>query len=512
MRTISRLAPLVLVGVLLTGCVPEPAQTAGPDPDGGPSGTPSATGEASGYEVEEVRELGLSTWRVSLNAIERSGDVAVVSGMISLEGGDDRIDLGSYLDRNLAPGSATAVAGGRLVEPESRLVHETLRRPAQGDAQPIVGREAELATYVGEGDDFEFSFATSAPDSDTADVLLPYFGMFPDVAVEDVDEFSDLTVPDDAIVTPPYELGQVTVAYDRNAETEQTGETKTARLTSDVLFATDSAELSGDAVARIADVAKQIDASGASSVLVVGHTDDVDTDAYNQDLSERRAAAVGAQLGRALGGVDIKTEGRGEKEPIAEGTSEEARRANRRVEITYEQKVEPPAPKETADVELPDAEVPVGRGGEGVEISGVAGDYTISATSVERRDGLLVATLTAEAGERVGGIPGVFGAPEAAPRWITDSVHWQSGTYQTMLLTADGWSFPLEYEREAPTGVARTSILGDDYMPLNVRKPGARTTATVVWPDPGTDTVTIEGAGRWRLEDVPVTEAEQAED
>lgn len=69
-------------------------------------------------------------------------------------------------------------------------------------------------------------------------------------------------------------------------------------------------------------------------VHVVGHTDSVGSDAYNQGLSERRALSVGDYL--ASYGVPrarLRTEGRGEREPRATNATEAGRQLNRRVEI-----------------------------------------------------------------------------------------------------------------------------------------------------------------------------------
>ncbi|HEX6645535.1 MAG TPA: OmpA family protein, partial [Gemmatimonadales bacterium] len=71
-----------------------------------------------------------------------------------------------------------------------------------------------------------------------------------------------------------------------------------------------------------------------TDLLIVGHTDDVGADGYNQTLSERRARAAADFL--VSEGVDrsrLQTTGRGESEPVAENTSESGRQENRRVEI-----------------------------------------------------------------------------------------------------------------------------------------------------------------------------------
>jgi outer membrane protein OmpA-like peptidoglycan-associated protein len=82
---------------------------------------------------------------------------------------------------------------------------------------------------------------------------------------------------------------------------------------------------------KLADVIVKYD---RTVVHVVGHTDSIGSDAYNQDLSERRAARVGEYL-RANGVPDyrLRTEGRGEREPRASNQTEAGRQLNRRVEI-----------------------------------------------------------------------------------------------------------------------------------------------------------------------------------
>ena len=70
------------------------------------------------------------------------------------------------------------------------------------------------------------------------------------------------------------------------------------------------------------------------SVSVYGHTDDVGTEDYNQNLSERRAKTVRDYLVEA--GLDpaiVTTEGMGESQPLVPETTDVARAKNRRVEI-----------------------------------------------------------------------------------------------------------------------------------------------------------------------------------
>ena len=72
-------------------------------------------------------------------------------------------------------------------------------------------------------------------------------------------------------------------------------------------------------------------------VTVVGHTDSSGSDAYNQDLSVRRADAVVRELAdRGVPDSIMRAEGRGESQPRADNATEAGRQLNRRVEILIE--------------------------------------------------------------------------------------------------------------------------------------------------------------------------------
>jgi outer membrane protein OmpA-like peptidoglycan-associated protein len=113
-------------------------------------------------------------------------------------------------------------------------------------------------------------------------------------------------------------------------------------LASDVLFAFNKATLTSRArqeIARIAGTLKAASDHGVNTarvtrVTIAGYTDGVGSDAYNLRLSTRRAAAVRAELVRALGSAVVVTAvGRGEADPIATNDTKRGRQANRRVEI-----------------------------------------------------------------------------------------------------------------------------------------------------------------------------------
>ena len=105
-------------------------------------------------------------------------------------------------------------------------------------------------------------------------------------------------------------------------------------IASEASFDVDSAQLSTEflpAYQKIADVLKRYP---KTVVWVVGHTDSTGSEAYNQRLSERRANSVASYLNaRGVDARRLKSEGRGESEPIAGNQTEEGRRMNRRVDI-----------------------------------------------------------------------------------------------------------------------------------------------------------------------------------
>lgn len=109
-------------------------------------------------------------------------------------------------------------------------------------------------------------------------------------------------------------------------------------LPADVLFDFDKAELRADAARSLDKAAELLKSYPQAPIDVVGHTDGKGGDAYNDALSQRRAAAVAAAL-QSRTGRPIATRGMGKRQPVAPNTTPDGRddpdgrQRNRRVQI-----------------------------------------------------------------------------------------------------------------------------------------------------------------------------------
>ena len=102
----------------------------------------------------------------------------------------------------------------------------------------------------------------------------------------------------------------------------------------DAFFDFDKSVLKPQGKAKLDDLVSKMGGINLEVIIAVGHTDSVGSDAYNQKLSVRRSEAVKAYL--VTKGVEknrVYTEGKGEKQPVADNKTAEGRAKNRRVEI-----------------------------------------------------------------------------------------------------------------------------------------------------------------------------------
>ncbi|WP_200259278.1 OmpA family protein [Streptomyces sp. HSG2] len=149
----------------------------------------------------------------------------------------------------------------------------------------------------------------------------------------------DLKLPEGAALAAPKVLDIKSVVEDESGDErrEDTNTEVTFALQAEVLFGKDSARLGDETKSRIAGIADEIRAQGASRVRIFGFTDNLGSSAHGDLLSKRRADAVQQVLAAELDDSDITYEvrGYGEQYPIADNSTETGRKKNRRVEVSF---------------------------------------------------------------------------------------------------------------------------------------------------------------------------------
>nr|WP_315546598.1 OmpA family protein [Actinomyces oris] len=328
--------------------------------------------------------------------------------------------------------------------------------------------------------------------------------------------------PDQALAAP-VPIERYTRALDDSTSTHAGGKDITVTLASDVTFASDSADLASGAEAQLQTVAGQLaQYPDGGTLSIVGHTDDVQDDAYNQTLSEKRANAVKTRLEQLtkLDKWQTSVSGKGESEPKINDTSDEARAVNRRVEITLTPTGGTTTKTTTPSAgtgSLPETKGPIAKGSEGVTVKHVSGNsqVTITIDHVTRSGGYLLGQLHTTLSVKKGS------APNGLEDWLSDkealfsNSRSEDGSRDAVTFAANGLTLLAAGERIYPADYRDAGF--KTHLPLTELQltppiKAGTTTVCVIWPDPGGDTVTLDHAATgkevadlaFRLTDIPV--------
>ncbi|MCB5182467.1 OmpA family protein [Streptomyces antimicrobicus] len=148
-----------------------------------------------------------------------------------------------------------------------------------------------------------------------------------------------LKIPQGGTLAPPKVLDIAEVVEDLGGEQrrQETNQSVMMALQAEVLFPENSAVLSAQAAARIQAIGQEINQQKATRVRVFGFTDDQGSYEHGKELSKQRADSVQAELAKTVTNPAVTFDVRGYSEdyPIADNGTEEGRKKNRRVEITF---------------------------------------------------------------------------------------------------------------------------------------------------------------------------------
>ncbi|MFD0001936.1 OmpA family protein [Streptomyces sp. NPDC127178] len=149
----------------------------------------------------------------------------------------------------------------------------------------------------------------------------------------------DLKLPEGATLAEATVLDIKQVVEDQAGEErrEDTNSDVKFALQAEVLFPKDSAKLTGEAKARISEIAEEIKTQNATRIRVFGFTDNLGSSAHGDVLSRKRANAVQGVLESELtdSTVTYEVRGYGEQYPISSNATESGRKKNRRVEVSF---------------------------------------------------------------------------------------------------------------------------------------------------------------------------------
>ena len=480
-------------------------------------------------EVSPVIRQDEKTSIIALRLTRAKDDASVDAiNASSYSGISDKLNISNYLGVPSISRPGTGASLVKLLDLDSGRVWSAIN-----------GSGGLLDLTPGENITSYLSFGKV--DTDTATVLVPMAG-FTTVSVLEADAAKkakvNLSTAQTAIdqsshaateLADPVAIERYTRALDDSTSTQAGSKDITVTLNSDVTFASDSADLTPAADTQLQTVADQLKQHPDGGTLtIVGHTDDVQDDAYNQTLSEKRANAVKTKLQQLTKLDKWKTSvsGKGESQPKIKDTTDEARAANRRVEITLTP-TGGTSPKDSSTTatpsnssgngKLPDPQGPAAKGSEGVPLTSkdtnTSGEVTITLDHLTRTGGYLLGTVTCTVKD------GSTGAPLHPlledPQTVLANQRDESGGALPTFNASDGLTliaggeriFPADYlDADAGQHLPLTELRLLDHLKAST------TTICTIWPDPGGDTITLdhpEGkyspkGTAYRLTDIPI--------
>ena len=532
-------------------------------------------GEHDMWDFSEELLYNLSS---EIGPIIREGEYAILP--ITLDSEDEiETSFRGLFDVGLSTGEGNSSRQGydiRVIDSQENTVSEVAVLQFEDNLntalQTFIGEGAGRRTQMTIGADYEpakYYAVIAAPESENVHVMLTgEMGIIENIPVIDREEIDVMTLEEanddfeqDGIVPTVEEIiekeistsqenaladGEETInarvssfeSYRESVETTVSRidevEQSTLILSSDVLFDVDVSDLSEEADAELEAAILELEGVEGGELEIVGHTDNVLSEEYNQELSEERANSVVERLSE-LTDLDIFDEvsNRGEsfREPIATNESDEGRTQNRRVEIHFT----PPVEEVVIETE---GELPEALGKEAEYPETVQTQYgEIEIESIRRVDELLIGRVRVRANEDGNAAYDALtqAAGIGARGWYGDETgnYNQWSVYAVTLIDGDQRYYPIDYyleplegsraeERSEETNTNFIVPLADRNISNieNISEDGFYT-ATVIWPAVDAEEIAVDHpfndyhgdhqsqikrSAPWRIVNVPIVE------
>lgn len=364
----NRILALTAVALTVTGC----SSSAPPETATSPATSPaSSAAEPSGDTrpvLATVQGTVETNYKAELVGLNRVGGKHLIVQLRLSTSTDEPLHWQAPLADPMRPLKWRWPSGIAVLDAPA---HRWLMpyKPADGECLCSDTDRDDLGPIIRPGESRTVYAVLPAPSGNpaTTTIVTPIGPPMVDVPISD-----DPPVPPPGQELPDPDASQVeTVSHlietpsqslDRTEETTDDGADLKVSLSSDVLFALNKATLTPRARTILAKAAKLIDTSEDTTIQVDGHADSSGTNAINDPLSRRRAEAVRRALTPLItrGGVTLTARGYGSRRPLYSNDSDEGRRRNRRVTITFAKPAAAAVPAATTSASpLPEGEATV---------------------------------------------------------------------------------------------------------------------------------------------------------
>lgn len=331
---LNRGAILAATLLLTSGCVvtsddPPPNQNSSEPTSSTSENPPSNNSEQEiiASSVTSSTAIG-SNYRIDIYALERVGN-----SLLRLSFGVTNNSESSYFFDDGLSGTENPYTGDRitLLDPENRTRHLSIEE-SDGSCFCSVLNEDIPANGTAE---MWVVFPEPPEGVDAMTITTPITPPLLDIPISNSSETVENTGLSDPEIIP---LTMISDDTEDNTGRTESGDEVSIILSSDVLFETDSAELSSDAQEILDQVASEIENAESSEVNIDGYADNTGSDSVNIPLSQERAEAVESTLAELISreGITFNVEGHGSADPIGDNDTEEGRERNRRVSVTFE--------------------------------------------------------------------------------------------------------------------------------------------------------------------------------